>query len=270
MMHGSWLRQPFLYFMLGALAIFGIDALRRGGEDTSTIRVSEADIARLASGWERTWGNKPTPRELEGLIDDRIEEEIYVRQAEALGLGEDDPLIRKYLRRKMELLTEGVVTVPEPEEGELQAYFDQHADRFSAEPRISFQQALIEEQADVDVQALADALDTGADANGVGAIAASAGMQDTDRFNISRAYGVSFYDALLRIEPGGWQGPVASSVGVHLVKIETRQGRTSASFEDVKPDVYAAWRADKRAQLESEAFERLKNLYTVTVEPVAQ
>lgn len=260
------LRQPLIHFMLGALLIFGINELRYGAQRESSIVVTQADIARLASGWERVWGAAPTEQEIKGLIDDWIAEEIYVRQAEALGLGEDDPLIRKYLRRKMELLTEGVVIVPEPSDEELRTYYKAHIGDFSSDPLISFRQALLERGSNADYASLVDALDRGADADTLEAISDAARMQAADRFHISREYGVSFYDDLVGISPGGWQGPVASSVGIHLVKVEDMRTGQPLPFEMAKPAVEAAWRADTREALEREAFERLKSYYDISVE----
>ncbi|GGB64978.1 peptidyl-prolyl cis-trans isomerase [Henriciella pelagia] len=265
-MNQEFLRQPFLYFLLGALILFGIDAVRNGTRTESSIVVSEAEIARLASGWERTWGSAPTDQELSGLIDDWIAEEIYVRQAEALGLGDDDPLIRKYLRRKMELLTEGVVIVPDPEEDELRAYYEANIYRFSPEPLVSFRQAQLQQPERTDYLSLVNELNRGAEADTLDAFTETARMQLASRFHVSRKYGVSFYDEVVGIAPGVWQGPVASSVGVHLVKVEAMQTPEPIPFDAARPAVEAAWRAARRDTLEQEAFERLKSYYDISVE----
>lgn len=262
----NFLRQPLLHFLLGALVLFGIDALRNGTQTENSIVVNQGDIARLASGWERTWGAAPTEQELSGLIDDWIAEEIYVRQAEALGLGEGDPLIRKYLRRKMELLTEGVVIVPEPGDEELRDYYHTNIDKFSPEPVVSFRQAQLRQDNEADYLSLVDALNRGAEAETLEAITETAGMRAADRFHVSRKYGVSFYDEVVGITPGVWQGPVASSVGVHLVKVEAMRTPEPIPFDAARPAVEAAWRAARREALEQEAFQRLKGYYAISVE----
>lgn len=261
-----FVRQPFLHFLLGALILFGIDAARNGMQTDSSIIIKDADIARLASGWERTWGAAPTEQELSGLIDDWIAEEVYVRQAEALGLDQDDPLIRKYLRRKMELLTEGVVIVPEPDDEELRAYYKANINKFTPDPVVSFRQAQLQQVDEADYLSLVDALNRGVEAETLDAITDTARMQSADRFHVSRKYGVSFYDEVVDITPGVWRGPVASSVGVHLVKVDAMRTPGPIPFERAKPAVESAWRAAKRDALEQEAFERLKGYYDISIE----
>ena len=265
-MSRNFLRQPFLYFVLGAFVLFGIDALRKGPDDDRSISIGDADIARLASGWERTWGSAPTEEELEGLVQDWIAEEVYVRQAEALGLGEGDPLIRKYLRRKMELLTEGVVIVPEPTDADLLAYYQAHIADFSSEPLVSFRQASIDRGYEDELSNLVDALNDGAEVETLETIADADSMQGADRFHVSREYGVSFYDHLVGIPPGHWQGPVASSIGVHLVMVDEVRAAEPVPFELARPAVKSAWSADMREKLERESFGRLKSYYDISVE----
>lgn len=265
-----FLRQPFLHFLLGALILFGIDAVRNRAHDETSIVVSEADIGRLASNWERAWGVAPTEQELSGLIDDWIAEEVYVRQAEALGLGEGDPLMRKYLRRKMELLTEGVVIVPEPDEEELRAYYEANKAQFSSEPLVSFRQAQLQQPNDADYYSLVDALNRGVEAGTLDAFAETARVQLADRFHVSRKYGVSFYDEVVGITPGIWEGPVASSVGVHFVKLEAIRTPEPIPFDVARPAVEAAWRSDTRERLAHEAFEQLKAYYDISVEAASQ
>ncbi len=45
----------------------------------------------MVEGFTRTWQRPPTSEELEGLIRDRVREEVYYREALALGLDKDDP-----------------------------------------------------------------------------------------------------------------------------------------------------------------------------------
>ena len=63
----------------------------------------------MVEGFTRTWQRPPTREELEGLIRDRVREEVYYREALALGLDKDDMVIRRRLRQKMEFVTDDVV-----------------------------------------------------------------------------------------------------------------------------------------------------------------
>ena len=55
----------------------------------------------MVIGFSRTWQRPPTREELEGLIRDRVREEVYYREAIAMGLDRDDPVIRRRLQQKL-------------------------------------------------------------------------------------------------------------------------------------------------------------------------
>jgi hypothetical protein len=59
-----------------------------------------------------------TAQEIEGLIDVHIAEEIYYREAIAMGLDQDDTVIRRRLRQKMGFISEDAAAVTEPVAGE--------------------------------------------------------------------------------------------------------------------------------------------------------
>src|SRR6056297_3885752 len=99
------LREPLLYFLLAGAALFLIsDAL--GGDAAERIVVSDAERARLAAQWQAQMGRPPTDTELDGLIQQWLREEIYYREAKAMGLDEDDVIIRRRLAQKLTFLTE--------------------------------------------------------------------------------------------------------------------------------------------------------------------
>ena len=55
-------------------------------------------LLRLSESFELVWLRPPTEEELQGLIEDRVREEIFYREARALGLDRDDPVVRDRLR----------------------------------------------------------------------------------------------------------------------------------------------------------------------------
>ena len=94
------LKEPLLHFLALALLIFpAYHLLNRGEmEKPQSIVVTAAKIEQLAAIFTKTWQRPPTAEEFKGLIDDYVKEEIYVREAIALGLDSDDTVIRRRLR----------------------------------------------------------------------------------------------------------------------------------------------------------------------------
>ncbi|MCP4071494.1 MAG: hypothetical protein GY742_07100, partial [Hyphomicrobiales bacterium] len=97
-------------------------------------------LERLAGTFERSWLRKPSRGELKGLIQDHLKEEILYREALALGLDQNDPIIRRRLRQKMEFLNQDISDPPKASDQVLQQYLDKHEDRFRTPPKMSFKQ----------------------------------------------------------------------------------------------------------------------------------
>ena len=82
----------------------------------------------------------PTADEIRGLVDDYIREEVYYREALALGLDRDDTVIRRRLRQKMEFVSGDLAAASEPTDAELQTFLESHPGAFQLPAIIDFQQ----------------------------------------------------------------------------------------------------------------------------------
>ena len=119
------LREPLLHFLLIGAALFVVFDLVSGPSRSAQdkqILVSAGRIQQMANIFSKTWQRPPTAEELKGLIDDFVLEEIYYRQAVAMGIDRDDTVIRRRLRQKFEFLTDDLAATIEPTEEELTAY----------------------------------------------------------------------------------------------------------------------------------------------------
>ena len=77
--------------------------------------------------------------ELQRLIDDYVREEVLHREALALGLDEDDYIIRRRLVQKLEFITEGFAEAgADVDDAALQRYFDANKADYYVEPYVTF------------------------------------------------------------------------------------------------------------------------------------
>ena len=128
-----FVREPLLHFLLLGVLIFA--AFKFISTDTSQpgkILITQGRIESLATTFSRTWRRPPSASELEGLIRDYIREEVFAREAVALGLDKDDTIIRRRLRQKLEFISEDVAAQAEPTDEQLRAYLKEHPDSFAA------------------------------------------------------------------------------------------------------------------------------------------
>jgi HupE / UreJ protein len=222
------LREPLLHFLLLGLALFLLYSLvgERTEGEPGKIVVTQARIDNLVSGFSRVRQRPPTSEELDGLIQDYVREEVYYREAIAIGLDQDDTIIRRRLRQKLEFVSEDVAALPEPTEADLSEFFRLHPDRFRLDSRMSFCHVYLsaergpERLARDSREMLARLRKMGTEAD-----AASRGdtfllpnvFDDVPQSEVAAQFGEPFAVALNTVAVGKWEGPLESGYGAHLV-----------------------------------------------------
>ena len=97
----------------------------------------------MLDSFTQTRQRPPTQEEWEGLIRDRVRQEVFYREALALGLDKDDLIIRRRLQQKMEFVSDDVAAQAQPTDAELNAYLQAHPDSFRVDQRFTFRQVYL-------------------------------------------------------------------------------------------------------------------------------
>jgi len=273
------LREPLVHFLLLGAALFALDAwLRPSGPPTANaeIVVSEARIRNLAQNFRRTWQRPPTRVELEGLVEAHVREEVFYREALALGLERDDAIIRRRLQQKMEFVSEEAAALAKPTDEDLSAYLKTHAEAFRTEPRATFAQVYLDPRKrgatlDADARRLLDRLNADGPAPdlskaGDSLMLLEARYDNIPQTDVARLFGNDFADGLFRQPVGTWSGPIGSGYGVHLVKVESLAQGGVPALDDVRPLVEREWANARRQQLSKAFYENLRAKYKVAVQ----
>jgi PPIC-type PPIASE domain len=269
------LREPLLHFLVlgaGLFVLFGLIG-EPAGERSDRIVITEAKIGDLAELFERTWRRPPTPAELDGLIEDHIKEEIFYREALALGLDRDDTVIRRQLRLKMQFVSEDVAQPAEPTENELRAFLAEHPDRFRKPSRISFAQVYLSpdrrgEDAWGDAERMLIALNAGESdpAEAGDPFLLEHDYRDLAAHDVERLFGGEFAARVAELPVGRWSGPVESGYGLHLVLVRERTAARLPDLSEVHEAVANQWRAARQEEANRAFYEALRANYEVTVE----
>jgi PPIC-type PPIASE domain len=271
------LREPLLHFLLLGAALFAAYSLvsKRSSDEPGKIVITQGQIAAMAGGFSRTWRRPPTREELEGLIRDRVQEEVYFREAIALGLDKDDTIIRRRLRQKMEFLTDDVAALAEPTDDELNDYLKAHADTFRVQRQFTFSHVYLNperrgENLARDTEQLLAQLRQAGDKADVAELGDSFLLehkfQSLPASEAVKQFGEKFAMKLAELPTGQWQGPVESGYGVHLVRVNHRtEGRVPALAE-VRDSVRREWANAQRLEANEKFHQRLLKRYVVTVE----
>lgn len=225
----GFIRDPLVQFVLIGFLIFVFSEQRFSSSpgSLSVIRLAQEEISAIKSDYEKNHGRMPEHDELEQLVNARVIQEVFAREAIRLGMIENDALMTKHLSEKITFIAEALIDQKYLRDESLIQYMKDNEEKYRAPAVIEYEQIYFDTQARGEGarQQVLDALHRIRE--GITDAAAVTGdRQDelarksmTLRDSISSIYGENFLDDLLRMKPGQWQGPIMSSKGMHLVKL---------------------------------------------------
>ena len=268
------LREPLVHFLLVGALLFAADAALPDPAEPSdqVIRISEAEVARLRTQWTSQYRRPPSPAELQGLVDARVREEVLFREALAMGLDQDDGIIRRRLAQKLEFLIEDLAAAREPTEAELGAFFEAQRERYRLPPRISFSHVYFSPDRGAEGEASLVLASLRPESPPVAAAARGdrfmmgESYREQSPMDVEAIFGGNFVEALLDLAPGVWSGPIASAYGWHLVRIEGRSDPRLPAFAEVVARVRDDWSYEQRQQANEAVIEQLRSRYEVMIE----
>ena len=257
------LKDPLVLFLALGVVIFWVAALGSGSGGDDLIEVGEPDLNRLGDQWQAQMGRPPTPRELDGLIEQFIREEAYFREAKRLSLDEGDIIVRRRLVQKLRFLTEDIATGQPPAESELLAFYEANAERYRRPTRYSFSHRYFSTDRREDAHADADAALADGDIAGDPFMLQRSYAARSVR-EIGNLFGTAFAEALAELEPlDGWQGPIRSAYGWHLVKLEQRLPEFLPPYGEVANRVANDLNLERRERANEAYTENLLERYEV-------
>lgn len=244
-------RHALLLFLAFGAALFAVEALRRPAQ---MLEPPASADAGAAAQW--------------------LEEEVLYREALARGLGEGDLMVRRRLVQKMRLLLEIGVNVAEPSESELSAWIAAHPGRYAGLKRMSLEHIFLshsrrgarlqEDAARLAIQLHGPAV---INANALSDPHPGAGRQERlDAAGLERLFGSAFAQQINGIAPGDWQGPLPSALGLHFLRIRSREER---KLDDpaVRERAHRDYLLERRRELTEVALTKLKSGYGLRSDP---
>lgn len=282
------IRDPLLHFTLIGAALFGAyDQVGSPDEElsASTIVVDRDALLTFIQYRSKAFQpelasqklDKMPEQEREQLVRDFVREEALYREAQALGMSENDYIIRRRSVQKLEFIAQGiaeqVVTVAADE---AEAWFDSHRQDYYEEPSYTFTHVFLKadpahaETVQQRTRALLEQLNQEQ-------VDFSDATRFGDRFLYHRNYvertpdfiashfGEAFKDQLAQLSADNhhWQGPISSSHGQHLIMLsEYRPGRVP-EFAEVRTRVEQDFRRWQEQQKQELAIQQIVEQYDV-------
>lgn len=234
--------------------LFGLHGCLSGGGEGAPpprrIIVTAERSAQLAERFEAERQRPPTPEELDGLLYELVLEEAYYRQALALGLDQEDTVIRQRLRRKLEFMYAQADPATHPTDEQLQAYLAAHPDDFRKDPAYTFEQIYFDpelhgESIDAHMEEQLNLLRAGHSVAGDESLLPSR-FTSLARTSLAAVFGPVFMGEVDELPIGEWHGPLKSERGRHLVRLQERTPAYLPPLEEIRRQVIRVWTRDEQ------------------------
>lgn len=272
-------KEPLFHFLILGVLIYGGYAWLHADDapdNEQTIVVGAGELAWMQTSFEKRWKRGPTPIELDGLVREYVRETVLYREALAMGLDQDDTIVRRRLAQKLEFLVQDLVEVSPPSEEELEAYFGEQLADYREPERITFTHVFADpdrrgEETLDDAAEILEALEKlddptkGAKELGDPFMLQSYYPERTEA-EISKLFGGEFAKSVAELSEGVWHGPVLSGYGVHLVYVHGKAIFPQPALAEVHDRVAEDWATAKREELNAEYYARLLEKYDVVIE----
>lgn len=284
------LKEPLAHFLaagLGLFALFGVINRDAASDDARVITVDEDALLTFVQYRIKAFNpelaakklDSLSDEELERLIDDFVREEVLHREALALGLDEEDYVIRRRLVQKLEFITEGFAEAAvTPDDASLQRYFDAHEADYYVEPFVTFTHVFFETEDRPQAEALAKAEKKLRELNRNGTPFADA-PKHGDRFlyhvnyvertpeYVASHFGGPMANSVFELEPNDlvWRGPFESPYGFHLVLLITNEPGRTPELREIEGRVREDWRRARIREESEAAIDDIVDAYDVRI-----
>ncbi|WP_394176537.1 peptidyl-prolyl cis-trans isomerase [Thalassotalea litorea] len=250
--------EPLTHFLILAVIIVYFTA-DDASSNTQEIRVSSGRIEQLSNDFARRNDRPPTQQELDIAVQSYALNQVYLHQARKLGLQQNDRVIDRRLRQKMEYLLDEMATLSSPNDEQLSLFYHQNIERYQTPALLSFEQIFISDdrpQAEF-TQVIATQqtrIEQGEIPTGDHSLL-PASVNNASLEDISEQFGNYFAQKITQLPLQQWIGPITSSYGKHFVRVHQYQVKAPIPIVKIKRKVTLDWQYQK-AQVFKKAYEQ--------------
>lgn len=252
------LREPLLHFLaigLGLFVLYEFVAEDDAGFDQRVIDVNQSTLLKFVQYRSQSFQpeiatarfNNISEEDLERLIEDYVKEEALHREALALGIDQNDYIIKRRLVQSIEFITAGFATAgTELSDDDIAAYYDANNRNYAIAPFVTFTHVFFSTESHGRDVALQLATAKLAELN-AGNVPFEDAPRHGDRFLYSLNYverepgfiasqfGPQMAEAIFTLDANEqeWRGPFESPYGYHVVLMPRKADARIPELEEV-------------------------------------
>ena len=279
------LREPLVHFFsigvilfMAYFAIHGNQTDKIENSEAETVLIDDKQIDHLEMTWEQLWKRKPTKKELERLLNDFVREELLYREALALGLDENDTIVRRRMAQKMAFLSKGI-NVKQAESDTLKAWYQERKEMYTLPPLVSFSHVFFSKEKRGN-QVESDAANAQAELGEKQPDSLESFPGDRSmirnhwdwmsQLELTPLFGDSFAKSVMDLKPGEWSSPMESKLGFHLVYVTSKSEKRIPDFDEVETRIQLDWMQEQARLASDKMLGELIEKYNVKVSASAR
>jgi peptidyl-prolyl cis-trans isomerase C len=251
-------REPLVHFALLAGSLFVLGAIFDRGDDV--IEVSRAEIEWRILQIEAELGDRLTAEERRQVEETYIEERVLVREAQAIGLTDDERIDDILIQKMLHVLSGDVI---QPTDEELAAYYDANPERYRRAAEVTVDEVVV-----ADGAPLPHALRAGGEPEELpeGALIALRNMPELELDDLVQLFGPEAAEQVFEGEVDAWVGPFPSVRGQHWLRVRERLASQTPPLDEVRDLVRRDWIAAEEDRRLADRVAELRTRYTVIVD----
>lgn len=270
----SFTKEPLIHFIiLGGLLFAGHMLWQKHVTKADyTITVTAEEMERQALIFAGENRRQPTDDDLKALLFSHVEEQALMREAQRLGLGEDDTIIRRRLAQKMRFIIEDAAPPPLPETAKLEAWFESNIDLFKSPETRSFSHIYLSPETrgnDITANAqslLAQVNESDSNWESLGdPFMLKREFKNLSALDVTRLFGKNFQAEIFSATGKDWRGPVESAFGLHIVRINSITPQETPDFKTIRSEVETRWQAQAQRSANQDALKGVIRKYKIDV-----
>ena len=244
----SFLKEPIVHFLFTGLLLFIIASFFDDEElnNEYVIEIKRGDVESMINRWFLQMKRLPNKKELNTFLDNLVREEILYREAKAMGLDNNDVIVKRRLVQKFEFLTNDLLDPPNPSVTELDKYFNENKKKYLDNEKVSFTHIFYNPEKRNEATLFSE---MGRDKNELNRSKTIPKkfyeMGDAfllpNKFNnfskvetIDKFGTEEFSSKIFELETGKWSGPLLSSYGYHLVYVTKKENLSEPTLESIE------------------------------------
>ncbi len=263
--------RRLLTFIGIGIIVYLVDISFNSDNANKTIYISSSELNSLLNAWQAQVGRAPNNDEIDKIINSWIEEEILYREALALGLDNDDQIVKRRLVQKLTFLKqESINALPSSED--LNQFYQQYRQNYYVEPRYSFIHHYFAKNKNTAVRA-AQAME----AIKQNTIIQSDPFIKGSNFNlktygdIHRIFGTLIAETIAnsqpQAQPNQWVGPLASTYGQHIINIQHVSQGFYISQEQLGQQLQNDYLEQQKSTIVEAFVGKIKSEYDIIIDP---